>query len=274
MSLAIQRRVIHKLDMSATCSLMVFTDLDGTLIDHTTYEWAPALPALNSLRDMSAGLVLASSKTAAEIGSLRQKIGAEDWPAIVENGAGLLPPGERNVGEAAQYASVRSALDSLPRDLRRLFCGFGDVTPAQVAQMTGLALEDAILAQERGFSEPGQWSGTSSQKDAFLAALAEHGVTAQQGGRFLTLSFGRNKVDQMRLITGTYRPRHTIALGDAPNDIAMLENADIGIVIANPAHPPLPKLKTEAAGRIIRTTHAGPVGWNLAIRDALDRLEL
>ena len=139
--------------------------------------------------------------------------------------------------------------------------------------MTGLAVNDAALAQRRDFSEPGRWLGTQDQKDAFLAALDAHGLTAQQGGRFLTLSFGRNKVDQMRTIIDKYEPRHTIALGDAPNDIAMLEYADIGIVVANPAHPPLPPFKAEQSGRIIRTKDAGPVGWNTAILDALDRLE-
>ena len=81
---------------------------------------------------------------------------------------------------------------------------------------------------QSSFSEPGTWRGTAEQKQEFLAALAEKGVSAQQGGRFLTLSFGRNKVDQMRSIIDTYNPRHTIALGDAPNDVAMLEHADIG----------------------------------------------
>ena len=26
---------------------LIFTDLDGTLLDHVTYEWKEALPALN-----------------------------------------------------------------------------------------------------------------------------------------------------------------------------------------------------------------------------------
>ncbi|WP_340422032.1 HAD hydrolase family protein [Yoonia sp. GPGPB17] len=90
----------------------------------------------------------------------------------------------------------------------------------------------------------------------------------------MTLSLGHDKVDQMRGIIAVYKPRHVIALGDAPNDIAMLEAADIGIVIANPAHPPLPPLKTEGAGRIVRTQDAGPAGWNWAIHSAIDRLEV
>ncbi len=252
---------------------MVFTDLDGTLIDHDTYDWAPALPALNALQEVAAGLVLASSKTAAEIAPLRAKLGAAQWPAIVENGAGVLPPHETHTPGAADYAKIRAALDRVPTELRQHFCGFGDVSVAEVAAMTGLAVDAAALAQQRQFSEPGQWSGTPDQKDAFLEALSTDGVTTKQGGRFLTLSLGHDKVDQMRRIIATYQPRHVIALGDAPNDIAMLEAADLGIVIANPAGAPLPRLKTEDAGRIIRTQDAGPLGWNWAIHTVLDRLE-
>ncbi|PJI92359.1 mannosyl-3-phosphoglycerate phosphatase [Yoonia maricola] len=259
--------------MPDPCHLLVFTDLDGTLIDHDTYDWAAAKPGLNALNALSAGIILASSKTAAEMAILREKIGVAQWPAIVENGAGFLPPFNTTCPSAADYETIRSALDRVTPDLRQLFTGFGDVTAAQVADMTGLLVRDAALAQMRCFSEPGQWSGTVPQKNAFLAALAEQGVRSQQGGRFLTLSLGRNKVDQMRSIIDTYQPRHTIALGDAPNDIAMLEHADIGIVVANPARPPLPPLKTEAAGRIIRTKEAGPVGWNWAIHTVIDRLE-
>lgn len=29
--------------------LLVFTDLDGTLLDHESYDWSPARPALNRL---------------------------------------------------------------------------------------------------------------------------------------------------------------------------------------------------------------------------------
>ena len=258
--------------MVTPCELIVFTDLDGTLIDHDTYSFAPAKPALEALKLQSAGLVLASSKTAAEVIQLRQQVGAEDWPAIIENGAGLLAPRATEFPDSSEYHTVLSALASVPRDLRKLFLGFGDVSVEQVSKMTGLSGEAAALAKGRSFSEPGMWSGTAAQKEEFLAALAEHGVTAQQGGRFLTLSLGKNKVDQMRAIVKTYAPRHTIALGDAPNDVAMLEAADIGIVVANPARAPLPRLKTEDAGRIVRTTQAGPTGWNVAILDALKSL--
>ncbi|MGB3246317.1 MAG: HAD-IIB family hydrolase [Sulfitobacter sp.] len=253
---------------------MVFTDLDGTLIDHDTYTWDAAQQALAALIQKRCGIVLASSKTAAEVSTLRTRLGLDQWPAIVENGAGVLSPHDAEVQDASQYDALRSVLASIPADLRALFTGFGDVTSAQVAAMTGLEQKDAKLAKQRAFSEPGKWHGTDSQQAEFLTHLNEHRVTAQQGGRFLTLSFGGNKADQMRKIIDAYQPKHTIALGDAPNDVQMLESAEFGVVIANPSRPPLAPLKGETEGQIIRTKDAGPLGWNKAILDLLDRLKL
>ena len=260
--------------MTTQTRLIVFTDLDGTLIDHDTYQWKPAQQALTALARISAGVVLASSKTAAEVSSLRSELGLEDWPAIVENGAGMLPAGVNGVAAASRYSALRDKLDGIPQPLRSLFRGFGDATADRVVEMTGLTHDAATLAQQRAFSEPGEWHGTDAQKSDFLTALNAQGIAAQQGGRFLTLSFGGNKVDQMRHVIKTYQPTYTIALGDAPNDVQMLEHATFGVVIANPHRPPLPPLKGEADGRVIRTTAAGPLGWNTAILDLLDRLEL
>lgn len=77
----------------------------------------------------------------------------------------------------------------------------------------------------------------------------------------------------MARIILSFAPRHTIALGDAPNDVEMLEAADQGVVIANPHAAPIPLLKGEASGRIIRMADAGPKAWNAAILAHLARYE-
>lgn len=242
--------------------LIVFTDLDGTLLDHHDYSWQAAAPALDQLRDLGVPVVIASSKTAAEIAPLRAEIGFADCPAIVENGAGLLPAGAAPDEAAQDYARLRQTLDTLPAPLRTAFRGFGDMTDAEVAEITGLPGPNAALARRRAFSEPGIYDGDS---DAFVTALSEKGIHARRGGRFLTLSFGGTKADRMADIAAQYGSPDTVALGDAPNDVEMLETATHGVIIANPSGQPLPPLKGEAAGRILRSEKAGPNGWNASI---------
>jgi mannosyl-3-phosphoglycerate phosphatase len=260
--------------MKTEMPLLVFTDLDGTLLSHRDYRWDKAQPALDRLASVGAGVVLASSKTAPEISRLRQGMALEHWPAIVENGAGLLEAYAQAAPDASNYARLRSRVIKIRAALRAGFHGFGDMDVAAISHLTGLSLPDAQLAQQRAYSEPGVWSGTDEEKAVFLEELQAQGISAREGGRFLTLSFGRTKADQMAQITAKLAPRQTIALGDAPNDVEMLEAADVGVIIANPHKPPLPLLQGEISGRIIRTTDEGPEGWNTAILAHLERRQL
>lgn len=260
--------------MTPQMPLLVFTDLDGTVLSHTDYSWDAARPALERLADIGAGVVLASSKTAAEISVLRQEMGLQRWPAIVENGAGLLAPNTPVITDHSIYAQLRAVLDNISANLRRNFCGFGDLDVLQVADLTGLSPFAASLATQRAYSEPGTWSGSPQEKVEFLKELKAKGVAAREGGRFLTLSFGATKADQMAQINEDFAPLYTIALGDAPNDVEMLEAADFGVIIANAHGPQLPLLEGETQGRIMRTRLAGPEGWNAAIAAHLARLRL
>jgi len=260
--------------MTPDMPLLVFTDLDGTLLSHNDYRWDAALPALEHLANIGAGVVLASSKTAPEISALRQEMGLEKWPAIVENGAGLLAPQVQAIADLSIYAQLRAVLAHTSANLREKFCGFGDMDVAQVADLTGLSPSASALAKQRAFSEPGAWSGTSQEKAKFLEELAAQGVAGREGGRFLTLSFGATKADQMAQIINDLAPCHTIALGDAPNDVEMLETADFGVIIANPHSAQLPLLEGETKGQIMRTRLAGPEGWNAAIMAHVAHLKL
>jgi len=64
----------------------------------------------------------------------------------------------------------------------------------------------------------------------------------------------------------------TLALGDAPNDVEMLEAADHGVIVRNDDGPGLPPLAGETTGRITRTELAGPAGWNIAVLEILNKL--
>ncbi|WP_180901262.1 HAD-IIB family hydrolase [Martelella soudanensis] len=245
---------------------IVFTDLDGTLLDHETYSFEPARPALEELKAHGIPLVLASSKTEAEMRPIAAAIGI-DYPMIVENGAGIVnwPGGGQD--EDGVYDRLRAVLSSMDKDLRRHYQGFGDWSDGQVAEKTGMPLESARLARKRRFSEPGLWSGSEDEREAFAAILDAHGFQAVQGGRFFTLMPKTSKAEAMAKITRFYaemtgEPVFTVALGDAPNDAAMLESADRGFIIANPAHAEMPVSDRERAGFITRSERPGPFGWN------------
>lgn len=218
-------------------------------------------------------LILASSKTAAEIAPLHAGLGLGDAPAIVENGAGLYEPGQ-TLNRSDDYRQIRHALDALPAELRGLFTGFGDMSVPEVVAATGLSAPAAELARDRMFSEPGQFAGDAAAEQAFIAALSEVGIHARRGGRFLTLSLGFTKADAMAAVTARYGRPTTLALGDAPNDTEMLQSADFGVIVRNDHGTGLPPLAGEETGRIQRTDLPGPEGWNLAVLNLLSKLSL
>ncbi|MGB7432052.1 MAG: HAD-IIB family hydrolase [Ahrensia sp.] len=253
----------------STPNLIVFSDLDGTLLDHDTYSWDEAKPALAALKERSIPLVLASSKTAAEMAPLRKALGFEHCPAIVENGAGLLAAHTHEPQDGhTDYDNIRTALNALPAGLRAHFSGFGDMGVDGIIETTGLPRDQAERAARRAFSEPGLWSGNAAEHAEFESALATHGIKARSGGRFLTLSFGRTKAGQMRTICDTLfgdRPVTIIALGDAPNDTEMLLAADRGFIISNPHAKPI-QFPPDASTKHIETiAETSPLGWNQAV---------
>ena len=140
---------------------MVITDLDGTLLDHHSYDWSFARPALDALRRLSIPVILASSKTSAELVILREQL------AIVENGAGLLSALAQGSDDVADYSRLRKALTVLPAHYRLHYEGFGDMTERQGCRAHRLAHR----ARQRQFSEPGIWHGNVLDKADFLALL-------------------------------------------------------------------------------------------------------
>src|SRR5690242_8205918 len=86
LALLISRGIIHRMPQ-----LIVFTDLDGTLLDAETYAFDASREALDALRARSVPLIPASSKTRAEIERLRADLD-HHHPFIVENGGGMFIP--------------------------------------------------------------------------------------------------------------------------------------------------------------------------------------
>jgi mannosyl-3-phosphoglycerate phosphatase len=70
---------------------IIFSDLDGTLLDHDTYSFEKEKDALHLLKDNDIPLVICSSKTRSEIEFWRKKLG-NIQPFITENGGGIFVP--------------------------------------------------------------------------------------------------------------------------------------------------------------------------------------
>ena len=262
-----------------TDDMVVYTDLDGTLLDHHDYSHAAAAPALDLLRRRGIPLVLTSSKTFPELAELAATLGF-DSPVIGENGAFVAWPTafdlpEKWDVEAAGYRfrHFGRGHDEILDILRRLrreggfrFVGFSDWRDDEVAAETGLDRGAAARAKQRQASEPIRWLGDDAGLAAFRRALAREGLTLVRGGRFFHVMGQTSKGIALRWLHERLEKRagrrlRAVALGDGPNDVEMLEAADIAVVVANPDSPPI----APRNDRVIPTTLPGPAGWNEAI---------
>lgn len=236
--------------------LVVFTDLDGTLLNHDDYDFRPALPAIERLQAAAVPLVIVSSKTRPEIERLQAQLGIAD-PFAPENGAAIVWPasGLRFSGEGRSdaevvrfgpsYADLRQALARARASAGLSAQGFGDVDAVTVAAWTGLSEADAALAKQRIGTEP-VWVGQDPAARATLgAALRAAGIMTTEGGRFVHAIGPFDKGKALTAIAARYQrawPQAelvTAALGDSPNDRPMLEAADHPVIVPRAHGVPL-----------------------------------
>jgi mannosyl-3-phosphoglycerate phosphatase len=264
-------------------NLAVFTDLDGSLLDHEDYSYEAAKPALERIRALQIPLVFTTSKTRLEVEQLQEKLRIRE-PFIVENGAAVFfPDGYRGlridtgfrqhpytvVQLGATYGEIRRFIYSV-RD-RFKVKGFGDLSAAEVIGLTGLGLEQALFAKRREFTEPFLLENDSEVQS--LGRLAEaRGLKITRGGRFFHLTgIRQDKGKAARIAADIFsknagEPVLSVGLGDSANDIPMLQSVDIPVLIPRPGgvyeQVSLPNLR--------RASRPGSTGWNEIMLRLLD----
>ncbi len=263
---------------------LVFSDLDGTFLDHHSYSYQAALDAFDWFRSQNIPVIWNTSKTAREVLEFRSRLNP-DTPFIVENGAAIYWPAELSaLPQSVQtlpvttigalhfhvhllgpaYSLVRQQLEALHRNYS--FTGFSEMDTAQVQDCTGLSAEAADLARQRGHTEPLLWQDSEERKAAFTDELNRLGLAAVQGGRFLTVGGQHDKGSALNWLAGQYSQTwvttaRTLALGDGGNDIPMLQQADVAVTIPSASGKTLNISEHE---HVIRPARPGPEGWHEA----------
>ena len=268
--------------------LIVFTDLDGTLLDVHTYAVGPAREMLALLALQRIPVVFCSSKTAAEQRPLRRELGLEHTPFIVENGAAVLVPDSaglavtdwprvpghpderrRVLGQSADR--VRAGLARATARTGQPVAGYADLTVRHIADLTGLDEPSAAHARQRDFSETLIDPGSPAQWSALEAALSAEGLICRHGGRFRTVTGSEtDKGRAARLVAGLFsvalgQTVVTAGIGDSANDEGLLTAVDHPYLVARGAQS---WAELDVPG-LVRTSAPGPLGWTEAIRHLL-----
>lgn len=264
--------------------IIIFSDLDGTLLDHHDYSFSAALPALERIKTLGIPLILNSSKTRAEMIELRTKLDIDD-PFVVENGAAVFIPQHYFPGFhepltphilSPNRNKLLTILKKLKREHQFPFKGFNDFSAEQISAQTGLNREQAEQAKQRLASEPIQWLGNERQLGQFKTELKAYGLKLIKGGRFWHIMGQTDKAKAMHWLVRQFKrlsPKKTtvIALGDSENDKAMLEQADFAAVIRNSDDQHLQLNRNKS---VIYTDQQGPDGWQEAVQEIFHQLQI
>lgn len=259
-------------------TLLVFTDMDGSLLDHYSYSHGAADPMLKQLEQDDIPVIPTTSKTRAELLHLRRTLN-NPHPFIVENGAAVFipqgyfkqqPAGTRLVENfwvksfcAPRQQWLDLILDNWA-DFSDDFTTFAESSIEEIAEMTDLQPDEAKRASLREYGEPVKWDGDEEQLKRFSWVLERKGAYIQQGARFIHVSGKTDKGRAIQWLALEYMRQptvsdcYTVAIGDGKNDIAMLEAADHALVIRSPVHDPLQLSRPDC---VVVSEGFGPVGW-------------
>ncbi|EMI19034.1 HAD-superfamily hydrolase, superfamily IIB, YedP [Rhodopirellula maiorica SM1] len=266
--------------------LILFTDLDGCLLNKHDYDWSAAAATLQILRSREIPVIMNSSKTVPEMTQLASELGLAGNPFISENGSVICWGSELDCGVAGgdalacssgEIEVIGASRDEILTVLKELkdqyrFRSFADLGVDGVIQETQLSHDKAQLAIARQGTEPLLWDDTDEHRTEFEKALGKHQLTLTKGGRFWHVAGQTSKgVAMQRVAERLSHPDSatlTAAIGDSPIDQSMLDQADVAIGIPTPSG-----LGVNVGPRGIVPQQQGAAGWAEAVTQLLSRID-
>ncbi|TGC10563.1 mannosyl-3-phosphoglycerate phosphatase [Methanolobus halotolerans] len=263
---------------------IVFTDLDGTLIDHNTYSYEPARPAIEMLKQRNIPLIFCTSKTRAEIEVYVHEL-ESSHPFISENGGAIFIPKDYFSGDVptsktegnydiielgTAYGTLRHVLADIRTYENMDITGFGDMDDKGVSEDTGLDIASARLAKMREYDEAFRLNGDENTANRLKQEIQEKGLNYTRGGRYWHILGDNDKGKAVNILTRLYKKEYgeirTVGLGDSLNDLPMLRAVDVPVLVQkqNGEHDPMIK-----DPEIKRVEGIGPVGWNMAVKEII-----
>ncbi len=257
---------------------VLFTDLDGTLLDPSDYSYDVALPVLGALKREDVPVVFCTAKTLAESEYYREELGIKD-PFIVENGGAIFIPhgyfsfefshtvemGDYSVIElGARYEELRRALEEIRAETGLKIIGFGDMSVDELVEEAKLSREKAKLAKDKLYNESFIFDESEDKEAILIEKVEEKGFSLTHGGRYYNIhGRGASKGKAVRILTELFREEYgavkTIGIGDSRNDIPMLEAVEQPAVVKrrDGTWLELPS----ALRNLYKAKGEGPEGW-------------
>jgi len=277
---------------------VVFSDIDGTLIDIFTRNYGNSKELVKKLEESSIPVVLCSSKTWAEQDVIRKDLGLEGEPFIIENGGAVIIPdgyfegdgrtdddlkhhgvirvvdGYRVIELGRSSAEIRKVLQDVRRKTGTAFKGASDVSIEELAKIAGMTHDEAERMSKRKYGET-ILEIDKTEKVKFEQVLSEEGLQVIHGGRYFDVSAGNDKGKAVRILMDLYRKKLGddtlfIGIGDSPNDVPMLKLTDVAILVQKHDGTWTEVDNNMITTRVVKVEGIGPAGWENAFATIIE----
>lgn len=261
----------------STWQKIVFTDIDGTLIDIYSGKFEGTDLLVKKLAKMGIPVILCSAKTRSEQEYIRNKLGISD-PFIIENGgAVVIPDGHFDDFEIGHHtrkngyslieiggrsSEIVKRLARIREELQINFRGTTDMALNEISRKVRMPLPFAKRMSKREYGET-ILEIDPSDLGRLARVCTRTGLKVIHGGRYTDITQGNDKGKATRVLIDLfkrkYQPRRTIfiGLGDSENDLPMLKLMDIPVLVK----------RTDGSWcdskikNVVRSDGIGPKGW-------------
>ena len=266
-------------------NIIIFTDLDGSLLNHDDFQFKKIRSFILHCLNCGIKIIPNSSKTKREIEVFSNQLGKQ-LPFIVENGAAIHNIDLLNVNLKSNTNSIifsrtiDEIIEIFNKKVPTIFkdkCLFvKDMKKQKQKEILGLNVDYLPFALNRGYSTPFIFNGSSKLFDEFKLILESLGMKLHEGGRVLNISDNCSKGSALNILVNKLQNDlflcpYVIAVGDSPNDISMLKEANQPCVVPLPNKNNLNNLKMN---NILRAKQCAPEGWEEVIRLSLKKINI
>ena len=264
--------------MEKILKVLIFTDLDGSLLHRDTFKFDDIKEFLRQL--ISKGIVIMpnTSKTDKEILEFIYELGIS-LPYICENGAAINGLDLLNANLPKELILSREKDDLLnifknivPINLQNKCKWLSEMDKKKQSLIFGLENKKLKNALDRKYSVPLKFYGTKNEKKEISKIIKKEGLYFQEGGRVINLTDRTNKAKALQVFVRFFKKYQknvkTIAVGDNYNDLDMLKTSDLPCLVFNDKFT----LDEIPINNLITTNKPSPEGWADVIKMALVKI--
>jgi mannosyl-3-phosphoglycerate phosphatase family protein len=268
---------------------LIFSALEGALIDPRTDSFSGAEEALSELDRRKIAYVLLTSRTREQIEPIRRKLG-HTHPFVTENGGGIffpdgyfslrIPGAVRtarylSIAQGRPYAEVCEALDEIAEECAVGVAGFHHMSLREIADNTGLRPRSAELARAREFDEPFYFTSASEKDKArFVEGARTRGFDTRRGQTFWHLSARCDTARAVRTLAQLFREAthiklRLVGIGSGDQDVPWLRAVDQAVRLPDSQETSGASEQAQETRLRARTmvsgTEPGAIGWSEAV---------